>query len=237
MAEDPFEAALNAMGDGDDNGDTPKSADDPFEAALETLEQESGDLADGAGAGESAGAALEGTDSPSEAGDASADPFEAAMAAMGDGGAAGGGDAASDPFEAAMAVMGDGEGSAEASTETAADPFDSALQVAKAEHHVAPTSESNIEYNIDVDFLMDIKLEVTFEVGRAKMFISDLLSLGQGSVIELHRLVGEELEIFVNGHLFATGEVVVVNEKFGARITQIIAPEKRIQRLGTHAIM
>ncbi|OGG98108.1 MAG: flagellar motor switch protein FliN, partial [Candidatus Lambdaproteobacteria bacterium RIFOXYD12_FULL_49_8] len=85
--------------------------------------------------------------------------------------------------------------------------------------------------NIDIDFLMDIALQVSFEVGRAKMYISDLLSLGQGSVIELHRLVGEELEIYVNGHLLATGEVVVVNEKFGAKITGILTPEQRLQRL------
>ena len=67
------------------------------------------------------------------------------------------------------------------------------------------------------------------------MFISDLLSLGQGSVIELHRLVGEELEMFINGHLFAMGEVVVMNEKFGARISKIIAPEERVQSLGSHS--
>ena len=79
---------------------------------------------------------------------------------------------------------------------------------------------------------MHIKLKVTFEVGRAKMYIADLLSLGQGSVIELHRLVGEELEIYVNGHLLATGEVVVVNEKFGARITKILTPHERVLRLG-----
>ena len=79
--------------------------------------------------------------------------------------------------------------------------------------------------------LMDIKMNVTFEVGRTKMFISDLLSLGQGSVIELHRLVGEELDLFINGELLATGEVVVVNEKFGAKIVQILSPEERINRL------
>ena len=232
MADDPFEDALNAMGDGDEGGDSASKADDPFESALESLEQESGDLAKEPAVADETAAALESQEGDAPAVDAAADPFEAAMSAMD-----GGGDAAADPFEAAMSSMGTDEGGAEPSAETAADPFESALQVAKSEHHVAPAAKSNPEYNIDIDFLMDIKLEVTFEVGRAKMFISDLLSLGQGSVIELHRLVGEELEIFVNGHLFATGEVVVVNEKFGARITQIIAPEKRIQRLGTHAIM
>src|SRR5208283_2528134 len=71
----------------------------------------------------------------------------------------------------------------------------------------------------NLEFLLDIKLNVTFEVGRAKMLISDLLTLGQGSVIELHRLVGDELDLLVNGRLIAKGEVVVINEKFGCKIT------------------
>lgn len=231
MSDDPFEAAMNAMGGGDEEGKE-KEAADPFESALETLEEESGDLAGSAAGGESTAVDSEAdTAAPSAEGGGTADPFEAAMSALGDGEE----QPAADPFESAMSAMDAGAGE---STESAADPFESALQVAKSEHQVAPAEQTGTsEYNVDIDFLMDIKLEVTFEVGRAKMFISDLLSLGQGSVIELHRLVGEELEIFVNGHLFATGEVVVVNEKFGARITQVIAPEKRIQRLGTHAIM
>lgn len=114
------------------------------------------------------------------------------------------------------------------------DPFEAALQIAQSEHDVstADETEEESEHALDLSFLLDIKLNITFEVGRAKMFISDLLSLGQGSVIELHRLVGEELELFINGRLFATGEVVVVNEKFGAKISKIVTPEERIQRLG-----
>ena len=84
----------------------------------------------------------------------------------------------------------------------------------------------------NLEFLLDIKLHVTFEVGRSKMLISDLLTLGQGSVIELHRLVGDELDLLVNGKLIAKGEVVVVNEKFGCKITDIISPEDRIKHLG-----
>ena len=64
------------------------------------------------------------------------------------------------------------------------------------------------------------------------MPISDLLSLGQGSVLDLHRLVGESLDLFVNNRLIARGEVVVINEKFGARLTEIIPPEERIKRMG-----
>ena len=84
---------------------------------------------------------------------------------------------------------------------------------------------------VNLEFLLDIKLHVTFEVGRSKMLISDLLTLGQGSVIELHRLVGDDLDLMINGKLVAKGEVVVVNEKFGCRIIQIIPPEDRIKFL------
>ncbi len=87
------------------------------------------------------------------------------------------------------------------------------------------------EEGVNVDFLLDMKLTLTFEVGRAKMLIGDLLSLGQGSVIELHRLVGEDLDMFVSGRLIARGEVVVVNEKFGVRILDIVSPEDRIKQM------
>lgn len=87
------------------------------------------------------------------------------------------------------------------------------------------------EEGVNVDFLLDMKLTLTFEVGRHKMVISDLLSLGQGSVIELHRLVGEDLDLLVSGRLIAKGEVVVVNEKFGVRILDIIPPENRIKQM------
>lgn len=85
---------------------------------------------------------------------------------------------------------------------------------------------------VNLDFLLDVKLDVTFEVGRSKMLISDLLTLGQGSVVELHRLVGEELDLLVNGKLIAKGEVVVVNEKFGCKISMIVSPEERVKHLG-----
>ncbi|MBU2648416.1 flagellar motor switch protein FliN [bacterium] len=142
-----------------------------------------------------------------------------------------------DPFEVAMQAMETGANVNTASVDPDAgdDPFAAALEVAKAEHKVAEaqkTDEAETQ-ELDIDFLMEIKLNLTFEVGRTKMYISDLLSLGQGSVIELHRLVGEELELCVNGQLLATGEVVVVNEKFGARISKILSPEERINHLGT----
>ena len=87
------------------------------------------------------------------------------------------------------------------------------------------------ENGIDLNFLLKMPLTMTFEVGRAKMNVNDLLSLGQGSVLELHRLVGENLDLFINGKLIAQGEVVVSNEKFGARITEIITPEERVKKM------
>jgi flagellar motor switch protein FliN len=84
----------------------------------------------------------------------------------------------------------------------------------------------------ELDFILDIPLEITVEMGRTKMLINDLLQIGQGSVIELNRLAGEPLDILVNNRLIARGEVVVVNEKFGIRITDIISPLERVKRLG-----
>jgi flagellar motor switch protein FliN/FliY len=82
-----------------------------------------------------------------------------------------------------------------------------------------------------MDFLIDIPLEVSVELGRTRMMIKDLLQLGQGSVIELNKIAGEPMEIFVNSKLVARGEVVVVNEKFGIRLTDVISPTERIQQL------
>ena len=82
-----------------------------------------------------------------------------------------------------------------------------------------------------LDFILDIPLEVSVELGRTKMVINDLLQLGQGSVIELTKLAGEPLEIKVNNKLVARGEVVVVNEKFGVRVTDIVSPMERVKSL------
>jgi len=91
--------------------------------------------------------------------------------------------------------------------------------------------DTPVEEGVDLEFLQKMPLTMTLEVGRAKMTINDLLSVGQGSVLELHRLVGESLDLFANGKLIAQGEVVVVNEKFGAKLTNIISPEERIKQM------
>jgi flagellar motor switch protein FliN len=85
----------------------------------------------------------------------------------------------------------------------------------------------------NLDFILDIPLEVSVELGRAKMLISDLLQLGQGSVIELTKPAGDPLEIYVNEKLIARGEVVMVNDKFGIRMTDVISPAERAQQLGS----
>lgn len=85
--------------------------------------------------------------------------------------------------------------------------------------------------NKDIDFILDIPLELTVQLGMTKMLIRDLLQLGQGSVIELDKLAGEPMEILINNKLVARGEVVVVNEKFGVRLTDIISPAERINQL------
>jgi len=83
----------------------------------------------------------------------------------------------------------------------------------------------------NLDFILDIPLKVSVELGRSNVLIKDLLQLGQGSVLELDKLAGEPLEVLVNGKLVARGEVVVVNEKFGVRLTDIISPIERIETL------
>ncbi len=83
----------------------------------------------------------------------------------------------------------------------------------------------------DIDFILDIPLELSVELGRSKMLVIDLLGLSQGSIVELDKLAGEPLEIFINRKLVARGEVVVVNEKFGVRLTDIITPIERVRSL------
>jgi flagellar motor switch protein FliN/FliY len=84
----------------------------------------------------------------------------------------------------------------------------------------------------ELDFILDIPLDVSAELGRTRLLINELLQLGQGSVIELNKLAGEPLEIYVNGKLVARGEAVVINEKFGCRLTDIISPIERVKQLG-----
>ncbi len=83
----------------------------------------------------------------------------------------------------------------------------------------------------NIDFILDIPMSVTVYVGSTKMAIRDLLQLAQGSVIELDKLAGEPMEVMVNNKLVARGEVVVVNEKFGIRLTDVVSAAERVQHL------
>ncbi|MDJ0721324.1 MAG: flagellar motor switch protein FliN [Desulfobacterales bacterium] len=87
------------------------------------------------------------------------------------------------------------------------------------------------DQSANLGFILDIPLEVSVELGRTQMLVNDLLKLGQGSVIELSKLAGETLEILANQKLVARGEVVVINEKYGIRVTEIISPMERVEQL------
>ena len=93
----------------------------------------------------------------------------------------------------------------------------------------APQASTNRELNLDV--VLDIPVTLSMEVGRSRISIRNLLQLNQGSVVELERATGEPLDVYVNGTLIAHGEVVVVNDKFGIRLTDVISPAERIRKL------
>ncbi len=83
----------------------------------------------------------------------------------------------------------------------------------------------------ELEFILDLPLQLTVELGRTKMLVNELLQLAQGSIVELEKIAGDPLEILVNDKLVARGEVVAVNEKFGIRVTEIISPTERIEKL------
>ena len=124
-----------------------------------------------------------------------------------------------DDWAAAMEEQADEEGGATAAESVDLDEFDSA------------STPSGVEGNPDLDVILDIPVSISMEVGSTSVTIRNLLQLNQGSVVELDRLAGEPLDVLVNGTLIAHGEVVVVNEKFGIRMTDVISPAERIKKL------
>lgn len=92
--------------------------------------------------------------------------------------------------------------------------------------HIEPATGSGI------DLLLDVVLKVNVELGRSSLPVRDILALGPGSVVELDRLAGEPVDVFLNATLIARGEVVVVDERFGVRVTEIVTPAKRIVSMG-----
>ncbi len=142
--------------------------------------------------------------------------------------------ALADEWAAALSESGDAGGQ---------DDIDAMLAASAASQPSAPRApmeefgsmpKSNNPVNLEgpnLDVILDIPVSISMEVGNADITIRNLLQLNQGSVIELDRLAGEPLDVLVNGTLIAHGEVVVVNEKFGIRLTDVISPSERIKKL------
>lgn len=92
-------------------------------------------------------------------------------------------------------------------------------------------SSSGISPDVNLDVILDVPVSLSMEIGRTQISIRNLLQLNQGSVVELDRLAGEPMDVLVNGTLIAHGEVVVVNEKFGIRLTDVVSPAERVKKL------
>ena len=95
----------------------------------------------------------------------------------------------------------------------------------------APLSAEATDGEVNMEAILDVPVVISMEIGRTQISIRNLLQLNQGSVVELDRLAGEPMDVLVNGTLIAQGEVVVVNEKFGIRLTDVISPSERVKRL------
>jgi flagellar motor switch protein FliN/FliY len=118
----------------------------------------------------------------------------------------------------------------EAKPESASELQDGGDQVAPAAFTNFPAGSGPVAAN-DINMILDIPVQLTVELGRTRIPIKHILQLAQGSVVELDALAGEPMDVLVNGYLIAQGEVVVVNEKFGIRLTDIVTPSERMRRL------
>jgi len=118
----------------------------------------------------------------------------------------------------------------EAKPESASELQDGGDQVAPASFTNFPAAAGPVAAN-DINMILDIPVQLTVELGRTRIPIKHILQLAQGSVVELDALAGEPMDVLVNGYLIAQGEVVVVNEKFGIRLTDIVTPSERMRRL------
>lgn len=112
------------------------------------------------------------------------------------------------------------------------DPFEQLQAQDKATPKPQAFAPASDRDKFDLSLLLDIPLQVTVELGRTRMTVESLLRLSQGSIVELNRVAGEPLDIYVNNKLMARGEAVVVKEKFGVRITDVLSPDKRLEGLG-----
>jgi flagellar motor switch protein FliN/FliY len=139
-------------------------------------------------------------------------------------------DALADEWAAALAEQ-KPEGEAEAEDRSGA--LEASPRVEDASHVFQPLSRAAgaATARQDIDMILDIPVQLTVELGRTRIPIKHILQLAQGSVIELDALAGEPMDVLVNGCLIAQGEVVVVNDKFGIRLTDIVTPSERVRRL------
>ena len=138
---------------------------------------------------------------------------------------------ATKPEQAAEEAAADDWGAATAEQETAETSVQQSKQ-AEAQVFTEFSGKNKLnESQNDIDFILDIPVQLTVELGRTKIAIKNLLQLAQGSVVELDGLAGEPMDVLVNGCLIAQGEVVVVNDKFGIRLTDIINPAERIRKI------
>jgi flagellar motor switch protein FliN/FliY len=101
--------------------------------------------------------------------------------------------------------------------------------MSEIEEKAEPTNALQDRKNLD--FIMDIPLQLTVELGRTKVLVKDILQLNQGAVVELGKLAGELLDVYVNSKLVARGEAVVINEKFGVRLVDIVSPTERVEKV------
>jgi flagellar motor switch protein FliN/FliY len=97
---------------------------------------------------------------------------------------------------------------------------------------VAGTNGGTKKFEMNIDSLLDISVDISVEIGRTKLTIGELLALSKGSIIELNRIAGESVDIYVNDKLLGKGEIVLVNERLGVRIMEILTPKERVQELG-----
>ena len=116
-------------------------------------------------------------------------------------------------------------------SESTEDAWSEAMQVQANATTFERNGKSHSSKDVNLDVVLDIPVNISMEIGRTKISIRNLLQLNQGSVVELDRLAGEPMDVLVNGTLIARGEVVVVNEKFGIRLTDIISPAERVKKL------
>jgi flagellar motor switch protein FliN/FliY len=158
-------------------------------------------------------------DAPAKEEDISADDWAAALAEQETSASAEGGD---DDWGAALAEQ-------EAADKAAADAASQAAPAAQIFQNLTADQVPPAANNLDL--ILDIPVQLNVELGRTKIAIRNLLQLAQGSVVELDGLAGQPMDVLVNGCLIAQGEVVVVNDKFGIRLTDIISPAERLRRL------